>query len=625
MKNKKNENSPFEFITLYNEKKKKFNNNIDYALEIDDKEELKKHLNYILNNNIWNYFKIINYSYKDEFKIIINSERKQIGYLVLNKDYIKQIEEIYNYMEKNINIRMNANEMKDIKFDKFYSFLLCLYNIKELYNNLKIYYKDKIIIKILIDFILSKKLDDKIKEYFLELIKSNDYKIIINDIFEKINSELSNENIYDKLINQVAQYDENKAKNKFLEKNKNGSIIKKLFLISIEEITYCNECYMSMYNFYNSKFLLIDLDKEEKEILLNEQIFKSENIQIKKKCSFCAEKTTNCIKKDKIFDYPEILIVLLDGKQFKNFKLENNIYILCNNSQDILYYLISFIESDTNIVYIDEKNKWYKYIENNNKEESKDYNKKNPIVLFYKLTDRKFINKIINDNKNDFHFDNKDSNDSKNNNDNKITKNNKTIIKNNSMNFNNLNNRIIIDNNLNSNVNINKNNINYNKINNSINNNMNNNINNNIMNINNNNMINDMNNYIQNNMSNNIINNMNKNNNNNISNNINNNMENNNMINNKMNNNMINNNMVNNMSNNMMNMNNNINSMNAQNNINNNMNYNFNCNKNNYFNNNNFLNFMNNMNYCINMKNNMNNINMNNMNHFNLNNNNNYN
>ena len=48
--------------------------------------------------------------------------------------------------------------------------------------------------KILFDFILSKKYDDKIKEYFLESIKSNDYKFIINDIFDKINSELSNEN-----------------------------------------------------------------------------------------------------------------------------------------------------------------------------------------------------------------------------------------------------------------------------------------------------------------------------------------------------------------------------------------------------------------------------------------------
>ena len=182
---------------------------------------MDKNLNYILKNNIWNYFKEINYFYKDEYKRIINSERKEVGYLVLNSDDINQIEEINNYMKENINIRMSNNEKNDIKTDKFYSFLLCFYNINELYNQLKKYYNDKKIMKILIDFILSKKNDDKIKEYFLESIKSNDYKIIINDIFEKIDSELSNEN-KNIINNEVLKYDEIKAKNKFHENNKNG-------------------------------------------------------------------------------------------------------------------------------------------------------------------------------------------------------------------------------------------------------------------------------------------------------------------------------------------------------------------------------------------------------------------
>ena len=124
MKDQDNENSPFAYITLYNEKKGKFNNNIDYFLEINDRKELNKNLNYILKSNIWNYFKALNYSYRDEYAKIINSQRIKIGYLVLNNSYIKQIEEIYNYMQEKINIRMNANQMEDIKFDKFYSFLL---------------------------------------------------------------------------------------------------------------------------------------------------------------------------------------------------------------------------------------------------------------------------------------------------------------------------------------------------------------------------------------------------------------------------------------------------------------------------------------------------------------------
>ena len=370
MKDQSNENTPFAYITLYNEKKSKYNNNIDYFLKIDDRKELDKNINYILKNNIWDYFKAINYSYKDEYKIILNSERKKIGYLVLNNEDIKQIEEIYNYIKENINIRMNKNEMNDIKIDKFYSFLLCLYNNKDFYNNLKLYFTNKKIIKILIDFILSKNID-KIKEYFLESIKSNDYKIIIKDIFEKINYELSNENINGKQNNEIARYDEIKAKNEFFEKNKNTSIINKLFFITKEDILLCNECCMSMYNFYYSNFFLIDLDKEEKEISLNDHFLKMEDISIYQKCLFCAGKTTNCTKKEKIIDYPEILIVILDGKNFNNFKLENNMELSCNNGHVIfLYDLISFIESDTNFVYIKESNKWYKYFENNNKNET---------------------------------------------------------------------------------------------------------------------------------------------------------------------------------------------------------------------------------------------------------------
>ena len=130
MKDIHNEGSSFAYITLYNEKKEKFNNNIDYFLKIDDREELKNHLNYILNNNIWNYFKKINYSYKEECQRFTNYKGKTIGYLVLNNSCLNQIEEIYNYnyMKENINInidinnkRMDLNEMHDlIKFIHFY-------------------------------------------------------------------------------------------------------------------------------------------------------------------------------------------------------------------------------------------------------------------------------------------------------------------------------------------------------------------------------------------------------------------------------------------------------------------------------------------------------------------------
>jgi hypothetical protein len=141
MRETENESSPFAFIILYNEKKNKFNNSIDYFLKIDNLKELDNDLNYILKNNIWNYFEDINYFYKDEYKRVFNFEGKVIKYIVLNNGNVKQIEEIYNYFKENIEI--NQNEMNAIKFDKFYSFLICLYNIKEFYNKLKEKYNDE--------------------------------------------------------------------------------------------------------------------------------------------------------------------------------------------------------------------------------------------------------------------------------------------------------------------------------------------------------------------------------------------------------------------------------------------------------------------------------------------------
>ena len=399
MRDTENESSSFAFITLYNEKKQKFNNSIDYFLKIDDLDELDKDLNYILMNNIWNYFEEINYCYKDEYKRVINFEGKVIKYIVLNNGNIKQIEDIYNFIEENI--QKSNFKMNELSINKFYSFLLSLYNLEEFYNILKEYYndEDKQIFKIVIDFILNKKFDEKIEEYFSTSIKSDDYKIIINDIFEKINSELTNENEDDLVIKQnklVDQFDEIKAKNIFYESNKNASIIKQFFLITMEKIILCKTCKKRIYNFYYSNFFIIDLNNEENEVLLKNKIFKSQDTQIKQKCNyfFCAGKMTDSIKNEKIYDYPEILIVLIDGKKFKNFKLENNNFIYCNNDQDILYYLTSFIESDTNIVYINESSRWFKFIGIDNKIESLDYNKRHPVVFFYKLTDKKYIKEI---------------------------------------------------------------------------------------------------------------------------------------------------------------------------------------------------------------------------------------
>jgi hypothetical protein len=58
IKYEKNKNENYALITLYNEKNKNFNNDIDYFFIIDNKEEFNKNIDYILRNNIFKNFLI---------------------------------------------------------------------------------------------------------------------------------------------------------------------------------------------------------------------------------------------------------------------------------------------------------------------------------------------------------------------------------------------------------------------------------------------------------------------------------------------------------------------------------------------------------------------------------------
>ena len=55
--------SPFRYIILYNELKENKGNVIDFFLYIKDRNTRKKHVNLILQNNLYNYFQMIKYDY----------------------------------------------------------------------------------------------------------------------------------------------------------------------------------------------------------------------------------------------------------------------------------------------------------------------------------------------------------------------------------------------------------------------------------------------------------------------------------------------------------------------------------------------------------------------------------
>ena len=123
----------------------------------------------------------------------------------------------------------------------------------------------------------------QIQAIILNSIYNNNYDSIISEIFERLDLEQTNGEINNSESDQVDQYDEMKSLNRFKEQHKMASITKKFFYIQSEIIKSCNECDTTTYNFYYLKYLLIKLDKEEKDIKLIDKILSQENQSKKRK------------------------------------------------------------------------------------------------------------------------------------------------------------------------------------------------------------------------------------------------------------------------------------------------------------------------------------------------------
>jgi predicted phosphatase len=73
---------PYRYIILYNEIQDNMGNEIDFFINIKDKNERNAAVDYILKKNLWDYFDKIKFDYNDEYKTIYNDYYKEIGYVV---------------------------------------------------------------------------------------------------------------------------------------------------------------------------------------------------------------------------------------------------------------------------------------------------------------------------------------------------------------------------------------------------------------------------------------------------------------------------------------------------------------------------------------------------------------
>ena len=98
MKDAKDEKDeyPFRYIILYSELKENKGNEIDFFLYFKDKKDRLAADEFIIKENLWNYFKKLKFDYKDEYKKILNEKKREIGYAVR----CCSVEKIESYISK---------------------------------------------------------------------------------------------------------------------------------------------------------------------------------------------------------------------------------------------------------------------------------------------------------------------------------------------------------------------------------------------------------------------------------------------------------------------------------------------------------------------------------------------
>ena len=176
---------------------------------------------------------------------------------------------IFNIDENSIvrqtKIGMSNSNVK--KVDRKLIAFLILLSLTELSKNLEDIPENNNnkIITLITKFFKEYKIGESTDEILLEIsqfIKTDNFELIISDIFEKLDSELTrNIRSFSTYQSFKSNYftNEEEQKRNFFEANKNGSIVQKLFYIPKEKIINC-KCNKITYDYNFVKFFLIDLD-----------------------------------------------------------------------------------------------------------------------------------------------------------------------------------------------------------------------------------------------------------------------------------------------------------------------------------------------------------------------------
>ena len=139
MKNPKDprDEKPYRYIILYSELKENKGNEIDFFLYIKDKKERKATDDYILKNNLLNFFKKIDYNFKEEHKkvsenyyIVRCCEVSKIENYISEMEQKKKNENNTSTYKRSMSLNQKKNDIPQNNFRNPES------NMRNLFNNI---------------------------------------------------------------------------------------------------------------------------------------------------------------------------------------------------------------------------------------------------------------------------------------------------------------------------------------------------------------------------------------------------------------------------------------------------------------------------------------------------------
>ena len=171
-------------------------------------------------------------------------------------------------------------------------------------------------------------IENKIKELIKEknFPKEINFINIIDLVFDTLDEEL-NEDKNKKEEFNCEDYDQFLVYRKFKKFFEKESIIQNMFYIELETIRYYDCCKLQKYSFNMHKYIFCDILNKEKEINLYDIIFYSLNHEktVSHFCQMCNIQNKNTKEKNIIFNYPEMLIIILKNNNNSIIKFESKI------------------------------------------------------------------------------------------------------------------------------------------------------------------------------------------------------------------------------------------------------------------------------------------------------------